>query len=99
MTRAEKVAALQAKAAALIKTFEGRTLPVGPLKIQPWANILDIEKYFSTTVAVINGSNNPFSRPYIAAYFRLMEFKTYLDEHFPTDSKPSPVQDPAKPGH
>lgn len=99
MTRDEKVAALKAKAAALIKSFEGRPLPVGSFKLNAWATILDAEKYYSTNVAVMNGSENPFSRPYVAAYYRLTDLKNYLDELSKTDSQPGPVQDPAKPGN
>lgn len=90
MTRAEKAAVLKDKAAALIKTFEGRTLPAGPFKLKPWLTVADPGKYFSTNVAIINGSDNPFSRPYVAAYFRLNDLKIYLDGHCKTDSQPGP---------
>jgi hypothetical protein len=52
---------LKEKAAALIKTFEGRTLPAGSFKIKTWATVLDAEKYHSTNVAIINGSDNLLS--------------------------------------
>lgn len=90
MTRAEKVAVLKGKAAALIQTFEGRALPAGSFKLKPWATILDAQKYYSTNVAVMQGSENPFSRPYVAAYLRLTDLKTYLDEHCTIDSQPGP---------
>jgi hypothetical protein len=61
MTREEKAAVLKEKAAALIKTFEGRTLPAGSFKIKTWATVLDAEKYHSTNVAIINGSDNLLS--------------------------------------
>jgi len=91
VTREEKADVLKKKAAALIQSFEGRTLPAEPFKIKPWAIIMDVQKYFSTNVEVINGSDNPFSRPYVAAFFRLNDLKIYMDELSKTDSQPGPV--------
>jgi hypothetical protein len=97
MTRAEKVAVLKAKAAALVKTFEGRALPGGPIKIKSYATILNNEKYLSSNAAILNGTDNPFSKPYVAAFRRLNDLKKYLDEHFPINSQPSTGEDFAKP--
>lgn len=99
MTRAEKVAILKGKSASLIQSFDGRILPAGSFKLNAWATILDAKKYFSTNVAVMQANENPFSRPYVAAYLRLTELKNYLDEHCTTDSQPGPGEDPAKPGN
>jgi hypothetical protein len=91
MTRDEKAAVLQGKAATLIKSFEGRTLPAVPFKLKPWATILDVQKYVSTNMAVLGGTDNPFSRPYVAAYLRLNDLKIYIDELSKIDSQPGPV--------
>jgi len=100
MTRPEKVAALQAKAADLLKYFEGKTLPQAPFKIKPWATILDADKFIKKNTDLLEGNHdNPFSRVYVMAYFHLMDLKNYMDEHFPINSKSGPGDDPANAGN
>lgn len=80
MTREEKVALLQAKGAAMIAWFDGKPLPKPPVKLKPWATIVDADKYFSTQVARMNANHvNPFNRSYVLAYLALQELKTFME--------------------
>lgn len=91
MTRDEKATVLKSKAVALVSWFEGKEIPQQPFKINAWTTITNPARYVVTQVEILNGNSNPFSRVYVAAYFRLNDLKKYVDELSKTHSQTNSV--------
>lgn len=80
MTQGERVARLQKKADDLVKWFEGRELPVAPFKINKCSTVTNTDRFFKRQTQCLEAyHNNPFSKVYVAAYYDLLELKTYME--------------------
>jgi hypothetical protein len=89
MTRSEKVEVLKAKTEALIQWFHGKQLPAAPIKVRPWATIIDTQVFFERQLLRIKAhENNPFNCVYICAYYELLDLKTYMDVQGKDSSQP-----------
>lgn len=80
MTKIDKIERLQAKAADLLKWFEGRALPAPPFKVSAFGTITNPDRYMEVITKTFKAyHDNPMAAPYVGAYFQLQMLKTYLE--------------------
>lgn len=67
-------------------------LPAGPILLNNYSTIHDVEKYVSANLSIIDHyKDNPGAKPFEPAYYRLYHLKKYLERNEQTgttDSKP-----------
>lgn len=72
------------KADRLIKTFDGRALPVTPLRMNEATVCHDVKKFVSNMIGTLQHAK-PYSYPFIASYNHLYQLKKLLDNE-PTNT-------------
>lgn len=70
----------KAQAIRMEAWYEGRQLPVGPLKINSFSTIMDVDKYVETSLAQLKSNQTkPWQAPFKPAYMRLYELKKFIE--------------------
>lgn len=71
--------------------YAGQKMPAGPLRLNNYSTIIDVQRYADANVAIITAyKENPLAAPFMPAYMRLYELKKYIENEQPGTTNGQP---------